>query len=120
VTITAPEAFVTNNSFTLDTTDETQYYLFLLLQQRGVEEFITGSAQPQITLSNIAQLHIVCPARPVLEHFHSLVAPAFELRYSLEARLDNLCAIRDLLLPRLVSGEIDVLNLNMAIPELAA
>ncbi len=36
VTITAPEAFVTNNSFTLDTTDETQYYLFLLLQQRGV------------------------------------------------------------------------------------
>jgi len=120
VAITEAQAFVTNNSFTVSTTDSAMYYTFLLLRMRGVGEFITGSAQPQITLTNINQLRLILPPSPLLENFHSLAAPLFELAYLLDKGSANLRATRDLLLPRLISGEIDVTDLNVSMAEAVA
>ena len=53
-------------------------------------------------------LHIVQPPQALLEKFSAMVAPSFRLIYSLHLKVQNLRRTRDLLLPRLLSGLVDV------------
>ena len=52
------------------------------------------------------------PPRELLDRFTEIVAPSFRLIYSLHNKIENLRRTRDLLLPRLLSG-----NLNIACTE---
>jgi type I restriction enzyme, S subunit len=51
---------------------------------------------------------IVQPPRALLERFSAVVAPSFRLIYKLHLQIQNLRRTRDLLLPRLLSGQIEV------------
>lgn len=48
------------------------------------------------------------PPQALLEKFSAIVAPSFRLIYSLHLQIQNLRRTRDLLLPRLLSGQISV------------
>jgi len=48
------------------------------------------------------------PPRALLDRFSAIVAPSFRLIYSLHLQIQNLRRTRDLLLPRLLSGQIEV------------
>lgn len=48
------------------------------------------------------------PPRALLERFSGIVAPGFRLIYQLHQQVQNLRRTRDLLLPRLLSGQIEV------------
>jgi type I restriction enzyme S subunit len=52
------------------------------------------------------------PPQALLETFSAIVAPSFRLIYSLHLQIQNLRRTRDLLLPRLLSGQIDVETLS--------
>ncbi|MEF8726868.1 MAG: restriction endonuclease subunit S [Accumulibacter sp.] len=54
---------------------------------------------------------IAQPPRALLDEFSAIVAPSFYLVYRLHLQIQNLRHTRDLLLPRLLSGQIDVANL---------
>jgi type I restriction enzyme S subunit len=60
------------------------------------------------------------PTAEVLKQFHSITHPKFQLIHSLSCKNQNLRRTRDLLLSRLISGEIDVSDLDIAVPEEAA
>jgi type I restriction enzyme, S subunit len=60
------------------------------------------------------------PTDALLQTFAALVAPLFQLSYRLFTANATLRSARDLLLPRLVSGEMDVTDLDIAVPETAA
>ena len=49
---------------------------------------------------------IVQPPRTLLDRFSAIVAPSFRLIYKLHLQIQNLRRTRDLLLPRLLSGQI--------------
>jgi type I restriction enzyme S subunit len=49
-----------------------------------------------------------------------LLDPLFDLEIRLRKATRQLRATRDLLLPRLISGEVDVTDLDIAMPETAA
>ena len=51
---------------------------------------------------------VFLPAKDVQERYACLVDPLFDLAASLEASTINLRGTRDLLLPKLISGEIEV------------
>ena len=53
-------------------------------------------------------LRIVQPPRALLDLFTLIVSPSFQLTYKLHLQIQNLRRTRDLLLPRLLSGQIDV------------
>ena len=55
-------------------------------------------------------LKIAQPPQVLLENFSAIVAPSFRLIYSLHLQIRNLRLTRDLLLPRLFSGQIGVSN----------
>jgi len=51
---------------------------------------------------------LVQPAREMLDRFTSVVSPVFRVIQSLHLQIQNLRRTRDLLLPRLLSGQIDL------------
>ena len=55
--------------------------------------------------------------RKTLEGFETDIAPLFELIRNRGMQNENLRRTRDLLLPRLISGEVDVSGLDIAVPE---
>ncbi len=64
--------------------------------------------------------YIVIPPLQIQEKFANIVVPLFELLHNLGAKNTNLRKTRDLLLPKLISGQIDVENLDIDTGELAA
>lgn len=53
-------------------------------------------------------LRMAQPSRELLDQFAGIVDPSFRLIYKLHLQIQNLRRTRDLLLPRLLSGQIDV------------
>jgi len=60
------------------------------------------------------------PLPATAQHYSDQVAPAQRLSDGLQTANERLRAARDLLLPRLISGEIDVTDLDVAVPEAPA
>ena len=60
---------------------------------------------------------VVVPTIQVSEDFGSDIKPNILLVFKLQEKCKNLSQTRDLLLPKLISGELDVSELDIAIPE---
>jgi type I restriction enzyme S subunit len=104
--ITRPQCFVTNNSFIFDPTHPDNFFwLYHSLKERGLRDVIGGAAQPQITLEGISSVEIVTPPLPVRTRYQQTVSAMFEQVWTLDRQTQNLCRTRDLLLPRLLSGD---------------
>lgn len=67
-----------------------------------------GAAQNNVSQQVIRDFPITIPTRSMLSLFNSSVEAMFEQRKNLEAQHISLAKARDLLLPRLMSGEIAV------------
>ncbi len=88
------------------------YYLWLDHLRSAITHLQRGSAQPHVYPKDLAQLEALRAPEEVLNAFTSQVAPIFGLTMRLAAKIDNLRRTRDLLLPRLLSGQSDVSNLS--------
>ncbi|WP_243294472.1 restriction endonuclease subunit S [Geothrix mesophila] len=107
--ITEEFCFVTNNSFTFDPTHPDNFFwLFNGLKERGLRDVVGGSAQPQITLEGISSVVILTPPLQLRTSYQEAVAPIFEQAWALDRQIQNLRRTRDLLLPRLLTGQIGV------------
>lgn len=69
----------------------------------------TGAAYPAVKQSDFERALFVRPSRPALEAFDRAAQPMLRICAALQRKNANLRAQRDLLLPKLVSGEIDVM-----------
>ena len=88
--------------------------------QEVIKNFASGSAQPQIPIQDLKQIEILCPPIAIQRKFSEIVSSYNSLIKNLQAKNTNLRQTRDLLLPRLISGEIDVENLDINTGEIAA
>ena len=89
------------------------YYLLLKYNQIKVTNMQRGAAQPHVYPQDLAQLKFDVPDENVIKMFNGLITPIFKQIANLTIKNTNLKQTRDLLLPRLISGEIDVENLNI-------
>ncbi len=69
---------------------------------------IGGSAQPNASAQLLASAPFCFPSLPVAERFAEIVEPLDKLRIENARQAQTLAAIRDSLLPKLISGEIRV------------
>lgn len=72
-----------------------------------------GSAQPNISASDIMSIPCVIPSNEVLYAFNKTAQPLFDLIVSNQLENQRLSALRDALLPKLMSGELDVSNIDL-------
>lgn len=86
------------------------YFWFVLLKKRQKEIFDaqTGSAQPHIYPQHIADMPICNLDKMLVSQFTAKVSPLFELIGANKEENIILSVLRNALLPKLMSGEIDV------------
>lgn len=107
-------SFVTNNSLVFnEKIDEYFYYYKYLFNNIVFENYVTGSAQPQLTIKNSTNIRILIPNKNIISNFNKLVEANFKKQNVLDKENKKLAEIRDALLPRLMSGEIDVSNIKI-------
>ena len=94
------------NGFTVET-------LYLLFSLTNVRSIVTGAVQPKISQANLNNVSVVIPSKVELSTFNSIVQPIFSQIRNLRAESDRLTSTRDILLPRLMSGEIDAANIQL-------
>ena len=77
-----------------------------------INNVASGAAQPNISTSQIENIEILVPKAEILTQFETLVNPLYMETMVLKEKIAILKQTRDLLLPRLISGEINVENLE--------
>lgn len=87
-------------------------FMYLLLStdtyQTAIQNSALGSAQPNISASAIESIRAIIPPSELIEAFGKIVNPMFEKILDNLAENETLKITRDSLLPKLMSGEIDV------------
>ena len=73
----------------------------------------TGSAYPAVNSGDFQNAFVLLPPSVLLDGFHNIVAKLLAQKQNLFRRNDNLRKTRDLLLPKLISGEVDVEGLDI-------
>lgn len=81
-------------------------YLYLYLRQLHIAG--TGTTQQQLTVPDFRKTEIVIPDKTTMGAFTEAVTPIFEQIWANEDENIKLAEIRDALLPKLMSGELDV------------
>ena len=84
--------------------------LYMLFKHITVKSIVTGAVQPKISQANLRSIRIVIPPTNILTEYNSRIESLFALIRSNEDENKSLSSLRDTLLPKLMSGEIDVDN----------
>mgnify|MGYP000578723434 CR=1 FL=1 len=94
-----------------------RYYLYIwfkwLYGQSLIQGIKGGSAQPKFNKTDFKNLPIFLPPDDLLEQFHQIVKPMFELINENNTENQALTRTRDTILPRLMSGELDVSDIEI-------
>ena len=83
-------------------------YCFLKYVTPEIENKSTGSTFKEASGSLMKSLQVIMPEQKVFEDFEEMVSPLFAKIESLEKENSRLSLLRDTLLPRLMSGEMEV------------
>lgn len=86
------------------------YYLFGWLVENvpTFQRLASGATFKEISRGVFKGIDVLLPPESLLHAFEVVAAPAADLLLTLQRRVHNLRRTRDLLLPRLLSGQIDV------------
>ena len=94
------------NGFTVET-------LYLLFSLTNVQSIVTGAVQPKISQANLNKVPVIIPSEAELSAFDSIAQPFFAQIRNLRAENDRLAAARDTLIPQLMSGALDVSDIDL-------
>ena len=87
--------------------------LLLLFKRTPVKSIVTGAVQPKISQANLRSIQVVVPPQHELDAFNELIRPLFEQIRQNQDQSKALTSLRDALLPKLMSGEIDVSDIRL-------
>lgn len=87
--------------------------LLLLFKRTPVKSIVTGAVQPKISQANLKSIPIVIPPLLEMEAFNNSIQPLFDQIRQNQDQNKVLASLRDALLPKLMSGEIDVSNIAL-------
>lgn len=83
-------------------------WLYLWFKQTNVSGIVTGAVQPKISQTNLNRLKVVFPDKELLIKFQKNIGIMFDKLVVLSNEMTTLTELRDTLLPRLLSGEIEL------------
>ena len=93
-----------------------KYYLLCYLKSKNttqhIEKHLAGSTQKYISLTELRKMPITIPNAVDIDKFNDLVTPLFTLIIENVKENKVLTTIRDSLLPKLISGELSVSNID--------
>lgn len=86
--------------------------LHCLLLKKNISPIVTGAVQAKISQANMRKILITQPPHEITIIFSSLIKPIYEIRKKNELENQRLSILRDTLLPKLMSGELKINDIN--------
>jgi len=83
-------------------------FLMQLFKTLNFDDVITGSAQPQITITHLGTLEFVMPPFELLSHFTNTLNSSQDLIESVNLSSRTLDDLLSSILPNLIDGKIDI------------
>ena len=113
-----PSKLVVDSHVTIVRTAKPSHALYLGFWAFGHEKFIeslhTGSTgQTELPREHVKAISVVLPDDKTLAAFNTMASPSVELIAANQEENKRLVALRDALLPKLMSGKIDVSEVNL-------
>ena len=97
-----------------DMTDDVYFwYVMLKIRQQEIFDAQTGSAPPHIYPKHIAAMPVIDLNPDNITAFNNIVTPLFQTIGKNKQENIKLAEIRDTLLPKLMSGELDISSINL-------
>jgi type I restriction enzyme S subunit len=87
--------------------------LYLFFSLTNIKSIVTGAVQQKISQGNLKSVPAIIPPESVLRDFDDLIQPLFSEIRNLRCENANLASLRDTLLPKLMSGELDVSDIDL-------
>ena len=93
----------------------TPEFLYLHLRQSNINAYVTGAVQPKLNQGNMKKIAFILPNEPICVAFNQIIESLFaRFRTSMnESRF--LSDLRDTLLPKLISGESRIKNIQKSV-----
>ena len=88
-------------------------FVYHFVKAKDLASMNAGSAVPSMTTDILNAMEVVIPSASALEEFESLVAPMYEAMEANDVQSKALSQMLDTLLPKLMSGEIDVSDIQL-------
>ena len=87
-------------------------FIYLLISPKDLLSMNSGSAVPSMTVDILNKIVITIPTTTILQKFESIVKPIFIMMESCSTENKKLAQLRDTLLPRLMSGELAITDVD--------
>lgn len=106
---------IAQNVVALRTKGISAYYLYqyLLTIKKDLLAYNIGSVQPSIKVTHIINHPIYIPDKEEMRIFDSFASCLTDTIYCNSLEIDSLMALRNTLLPKLMSGEIDISDIDL-------
>ena len=123
ISINTTEACTNQGFITCVSNERFPLYTLYYWLKENVDYFIslgTGATFKEITKGVFKTIELVVPAQAIVTQFEETVRQFALQVMNLQRKNTTLHRTRDLLLPRLISGEVDVSELDIVVPQEAA
>ena len=80
--------------------------LYLFFSLTNVREIVTGAVQPKISQGRLNGLPAIIPDKETIKKFDEIIQPLFHQIRFIRQENKNIATLRDILLPKLMSGEL--------------
>lgn len=87
--------------------------LYLFFSLTNIKSIVTGAVQQKVSQQNLKKVPAIIPSKDALSAFNELIQPIFSQICNLRDENAHLTDLRDTLLPKLMSGEFDVSNIDL-------
>lgn len=113
-----PSKLVVDSHVTIVRCENAKHALYLgfwaFEHEKYIESLHTGSTgQTELPRDHVKAIRFVLPSEKELEQFNAIASPAVELIVANQQESKRLAELRDALLPKLMSGEIDVSKVDL-------
>lgn len=88
-------------------------YCFLVRHKKKIADMGAGTTFPEVSGSMMKSVPLSLPSEQLCSEFSAFAHPILEQQKSLELENRNLCLLRAALLPKLMSGEVDVSKVDL-------
>ena len=87
--------------------------LYLFFSLTNIKSIVTGAVQQKVSQQNLKKVPAIIPSKQALSAFDEIIQPIFAQIRNLRDENVNLSQLRDTLLPKLMSGELDVSDIEL-------
>ena len=87
--------------------------LYLFFSLTNIKSIVTGAVQQKVSQQNLKKVPAIIPSKQALSAFDEIIQPIFAQIRNLRDENANLSQLRDTLLPKLMSGELDVSDIDL-------